>query len=141
MSIHFSPPPILILRTTSGPDNCYDKKSSCNVFPTKPPIHESEMFSDMKNTYVVISSFLVCYVPMVLFQLISLLFMTSSRIYDVITPVLMTSYDPIKVDTIQPTLFHDHVKFHLKWNIFQLLGSIPGSREFFNSSLQSHNTK
>ena len=99
------------------------------------------MFSDMKNTYVVISSFLVCYVPTVLFQLISLLFMTSSRIYDVITPVLMTSYDPIKVDTIQPTLFHDHVKFHLKWNIFQLLGPIPGSREFFNSSLQGYNTK
>ena len=45
---------ILILRATSGPDSCYDKKIySCNVFPIKPHIHESEMFSDMNNTYVV----------------------------------------------------------------------------------------
>ena len=64
-----------------------------------------------------------------------------SRIYDVITPVLMTSYDPIKVDIIQLTLFYDPAKFYLKWNIFQLLGPIPGSREFFNSSSQGHNTK
>ena len=99
------------------------------------------MFSDMKNTYVLISSFLACYVPMVLLQLKSLLFMTSSRICDVITRALMTSYDSIKVDMNQLTLFYDPAKFYLKWNIFQLLGPIPGSREFFNSSLQGHNTK
>ena len=67
--------------------------------------------------------------------------MTSSRIYDVITPVLMMSYDSIQVDMIQLTLFYDPAKFYLKWDIFQLLGPIPWSREFFNSSLQGHNTK
>ena len=67
--------------------------------------------------------------------------MTSSPIYDVITPVLMTSYDSIQVDMIQLTPFYDPAKFYLKWDIFQLLGPIPGSREFFNSSLQGHNTK
>ena len=67
--------------------------------------------------------------------------MTSSPIYDVITPVLMMSYDSIQVDMIQLTPFYDTAKFYLKWDIFQLLGQIPGSREFFNSSLQGHNTK
>ena len=51
------------------------------------------------------------------------------------------SYDSIQVDMIQLTPFYDTAKFYLKWDIFQLLGQIPGSREFFNSSLQGHNTK
>ena len=67
--------------------------------------------------------------------------MTSSPIYDVITPVLMMSYDSIQVDMIQLTPFYDPAKFYLKWDIFELLSSIPRSREFFNSSLQGHNTK
>ena len=67
--------------------------------------------------------------------------MTSSPIYDVITPVLMMSYDSIQVDMIQLTPFYDTAKFYLKWDIFQLLGQVPRSREFFNSSLQGHITK
>ena len=67
--------------------------------------------------------------------------MTSSPIYDVITPVLMMSYDSIQVDMILLTPFYDTAKFYLKWDIFQLVGQILGSREFFNSSLQGHNTK
>ena len=66
--------------------------------------------------------------------------MASSPIYDVITPVLMTSYDLIQVDMIILTPFYDPAKFHLKWDIFQLSGPIPRSREFFNSSLQDHKT-
>ena len=53
----------------------------------------------------------------------------------------MTLYDSIQVDMIQLTHFYDPAKFYLKWDIFQLLGPIPRSREFFNSSLQGHNTK
>ena len=47
--------------------------------------------------------------------------MTSSPIYDVITPVLMMSYDSIQVDMIQLTPFYEPAKFYLKWDIFELL--------------------
>ena len=53
----------------------------------------------------------------------------------------MTSYDSIQIDLIQLIPFYDPAKFYLKQDIFELLSSIPRSREFFNSSLQGHNTK
>ena len=52
--------------------------------------------------------------------------MTSSFSHDVITPVLMTSYDSIQVNMIQHTHFYDPAKVYLKWDIFELLGPIPG---------------
>ena len=67
--------------------------------------------------------------------------MTSQSIDDVINHVLITSYYSIEVDMIQLTPFYDPAKFYLKQDIFELLSSIPRSREFFNSSLQGHNTK
>ena len=84
----------------------------------------------MKNAHVVISSFLVCYVPMVLFQLKSLLFMASSRIYDVITLVLMTSYDSIQVDMIPLTPFYDPAKFISNGAFLSLIDQFPDPGSF-----------
>ena len=67
--------------------------------------------------------------------------MMSSPIYDVITPVLMMSYDSIQVDMIQLTPFYEPAKFYLKWDISELLRTNPLIQGFFNSSLQDHNTK
>ena len=61
--------------------------------------------------------------------------------YDVISHVLMTSCDSIQVYMIQLTPFYDPAEFYIKQDIFELLSTIPRSREFFNSSLQGHNTK
>ena len=57
--------------------------------------------------------------------------MTSSPIYDVITPVLMMSYDSIQVDMIQLTPFYEPAKFYLKWDIFELLRTNPLIQGFF----------
>ena len=51
--------------------------------------------------------------------------MTSSTIHDVITPVLLTSYDLVQLDMIQLTPFYEPAKFYLKWDIFELLRTNP----------------
>ena len=76
------------------------------------------MFSDMKNTYVITQSSLDSFVSILWFQLKPLPLMTSSPIHDVITPVLMTSYDLVQLDMIQLTPFYDPAKFYHKRSIF-----------------------
>ena len=61
--------------------------------------------------------------------------MTSSPIYDVITHVLMMSYDSIQVDMIQLTPFYEPAKFYLKWDIFELLRTTPPDPGGFSTAV------
>ena len=63
--------------------------------------------------------------------------MTSSPIHDVITPVLMTSYDLVQLDMIQLTPFYDLAKFYLKLcHFFELLWTNPLIQGFLTVSTQ-----